>query len=133
IPVAPGVSFPGVSTFQFNGAFFEWTTGMVRHEDNVGDSQTIRSATGGDVAATGPNGTTRSLQLVSPWSATIKAVGAFSSPAGGFQGSVPNLGFGGLAVLDLDIRPVPEPGSIAMIGFGVAGLLGLRAVRRRQD
>ncbi|MFK7896417.1 MAG: PEP-CTERM sorting domain-containing protein [Myxococcota bacterium] len=119
------------SPAQFDGAFFEWTTGMVQHTDMVGDFVTERTATGFDLAvtpagtpATDPNQTTRRLQLVSPWSASIALKGPFGFP-------VPDLGFGGLAVLTLDITPAPEPGTIAMLGFGVAGLAGLGAMRRR--
>ena len=114
-----------VSPVAFNGAFFEWTTGTARHSDMVGDFVTNRSAMGQDVAVVGgPNGTTRRLQLVSPWSASIKLVGPFGLP-------IPQLGFGGLAVLKLNIQPAPEPGLIAMLGVGIAGIAGLAATRRR--
>jgi PEP-CTERM motif len=86
---------------------------------------TNRSAMGQDIAVVGgPNGTTRRLQLVSPWSASIKLSGPFGLP-------VPQLGFGGLAVLKLNIQPAPEPGVIAMLGVGIAGIAGLAAMRRR--
>lgn len=122
-PAGPLLQSPA----QFDGAFFEWTTGMVQHTDMVGDFVTIRTATGYDFApatSTAPLGTTRKLQLVSPWSASIALQGPFGFP-------VPDLGFGGLAVLTLDITPAPEPGTIALLGFGVAGLAGLGAMRRR--
>jgi hypothetical protein len=128
---APTTAVELRSPAQFDGAFFEWTTGMVQHTDMVGDFVTMRTATGFDVPATpvgtpatDPLQTTRRLQLVSPWSASIALKGPFGFP-------VPDLGFGGLAVLNLDITPAPEPGTIAMLGFGVAGLAGLGAMRRR--
>ena len=46
---------------------------------------------------------------------------------------MPQLGFGGLAVLSLNIQPAPEPTAIAMLGVGVAGVAGLAALRRRRD
>lgn len=116
---------PIITPVAFNGAFFEWTTGTARHSDMVGDFVTNRSAMGQDIAVVGgPNGTTRRLQLVSPWSASIKRVGPFGLP-------IPQLGFGGLAVLKLNIQPAPEPGLIAMLGVGIAGIAGLAAMRRR--
>ncbi len=125
-----GVPFPCpevVSDVAFTGHFNEWSTGVGTWTDMVGDFYTIRKRTGFDVAvatSTAVGGETRRLQLVSPWGATIKPVGVFGLP-------VPTLGFGGSAVLELNIIPIPEPGSIAMLGFGVAGLIGLRSVRRR--
>ena len=116
-----------VSDVAFTGYFNEWSTGVGTWTDMVGDFYTIRKRTGFDVAVastTAVGGETRRLQLVSPWGATIKAVGIFGLP-------VPTLGFGGSAVLELNVIPIPEPGSIAMLGFGVAGLIGLRSVRRR--
>lgn len=125
IIVHPSLMVPIVSPVAFNGAFFEWTTGTARHSDMVGDFVTNRSAMGQDVAVVGgPAGTTRRLQLVSPWSASIKLVGPFGLP-------IPQLGFGGLAVLRLNIQPAPEPGLIAMLGIGVVGIAGLAAMRRR--
>lgn len=113
------------SPVDFQGAFFEWTTGMVQHTDMLGDFITIRTATGFDDTspATAPFGTTRKLQLVSPWSASIKPVGPFGLP-------VPQLAFGGVAVLTLDITPAPEPGTVAMVGLGALGLAGLVRMRR---
>ena len=66
----------------------------------------------------------RRLQVVSPWSAVIRTVGSFGVP-------LPVLGFGGTARMDIIIIPAPEPGTIAMLGFGVMGLVGLGASRRR--
>lgn len=126
-PMAPGG--PALrSPVDFQGAFFQWTTGMVQHTDMLGDFTTIRTATGLDdrtlVPGTAPNGTTRKLQLVSPWSASIKKAGPFGLP-------VPQLAFGGVAVLDLAITPAPEPGTIAMVGLGALGVAGLARLRRR--
>jgi PEP-CTERM motif len=126
-PMAPGG--PALrSPVNFQGAFFQWTTGQVRHTDMVGDFVTMRTAMGFDdtslTPGTAPFGTTRKLQLVSPWSASIKRVGPFGLP-------VPQLGFGGLAVLNLDITPAPEPGAVAMLGIGALGLAGLVGLRRR--
>lgn len=113
-----------ISPVAFTGAFYEWTTGAVTHTDRGGDFVTIRKASGFDVATAGPNGTTRRLQLVAPWAATIRPVGPFGLP-------VPELAFGGLSILSLNVIPVPEPGTLAMLGFGIAGLVGLGAARRR--
>lgn len=118
------------SPVNFQGAFFEWTTGMVQHTDMVGDFVTIRTATGFDkhppftIMDPAPYNTTRKLQLVSPWSASIKKAGPFGLP-------VPQLGFGGVAVLNLDITPAPEPGTVAMVGLGALGVAGLARLRRR--
>lgn len=125
---APGPAL--ISPVNFQGAFFQWTTGKVQHTDMVGDFVTARTGTGYDKLAPftsmfpAPFGTTRKLQLVSPWSASIKKSGVFGLP-------VPQLGFGGLAVLRLDITPAPEPGALAMLGLGVVGLAGLATLRRR--
>ncbi len=117
-----------ISPVAVSGAFFEWTTGAVTHTDKVGDFTTIRKASGFDVAvgtASSVAGETRRLQVVSPWAATIRPVGAFGLP-------IPDLGFGGLSILSIDIIPVPEPRSLSMLGFGVAGLIGLGSVRNRR-
>ena len=121
----PGSLVPLISPFQFSGQFQRWTTGTVRHVDAVGDFVTDRTAMGFDNAVTG-GATTRQLQLVTPWGATIAKAGPFGFP-------IPDLGFGGVSVVTLNIQPVPEPGSMAMIGFGVAGLLGLRSMKRRNS
>ena len=114
-----------VSPVAFTGLFGEWTTGSVTHTDKVGDFTTIRKASGFDTALTAdPNGATRRLQVVAPWAATIRPVGPFGLP-------IPNLGFGGIASMTVDVIPAPEPGTIAMLGFGVMGLVGLGAARRR--
>ena len=115
-----------LSPVAFSAVMFEWTTGTVTHTDMIGDFTTIRSAMGSDVAAAGPGGATRRLQLVTPWAASIKTVGPF-----GLGALLPTLGFGGVGKLDLNIIPVPEPGTLAMLGFGVVGLMGLRGARRR--
>lgn len=125
-----GMGQPIISPVLFQGAFFQWTTGMVKASDALGDFVTIRTATGYDRQAPftamnpAPYGTTRKLQLVSPWSASIRKNGPFGLP-------VPTLGFGGVAVLKLDITPAPEAGSVAMLGLGVVGLAGLATLRRR--
>ncbi|MCR9095464.1 MAG: PEP-CTERM sorting domain-containing protein [bacterium] len=133
-PAPGGPATQIVSPVAFTGVFGEWTTGMVTHTDMVGDFTTIRMATGFDrvPATTGTAddaraanaGATRRLQVVSPWAATIRPVGPFGLP-------VPNLGFGGIASMQVDIIPAPEPGTIAMLGFGALGLVGLSASRRR--
>lgn len=131
---APTPGPPIISPVAFTGLFGEWTTGMVTHTDMVGDFTTIRSATGfdrvpttagtADDARAANAGATRRLQVVSPWAANIRAVGPFGLP-------VPTLGFGGIASMQVDIIPAPEPGTIAMLGFGALGLVGLSASRRR--
>lgn len=123
---APTPNIPIVSPVAFTGLFGEWTTGAVTHTDQVGDFTTIRKAAGFDVSVTTASavgGETRRLQVVSPWSATIRPVGPFGLP-------VPALGFGGIASMTLNIIPAPEPGTLAMLGFGVLGLVGLSASRR---
>lgn len=117
-----------ISPVAFTGVFGEWTTGAVTYvDDKVGDFTTVRQASGFDVAVTPGSaigGETRRLQVVAPWGATIRTVGPFGLP-------LSQLGFGGIAQLDVRVIPAPEPGTIAMLGFGVAGLLGLGAARRR--
>lgn len=137
--VAPGVTLPVTTMGDFKGLFHKWTTGMVQHTDMSGDYTTIRAASGRDWTAgqfpttvmTDPAfGTTRKLQLVSPWSASIRkrGTGPFAVPLN----PLPDLGFGGVAVLTLDIAPVPEPGMLSATGLGLIGLLGLGAIRRRR-
>ena len=116
-----------VTPVAFTGLFGEWTTGKVTHTDQVGDFRTVRIASGTDVAvvpSAGNGFASRRLQVVSPWSAVIRTVGPFGVP-------LPVLGFGGTARMDINIIPAPEPGTIAMLGFGVMGLVGLGASRRR--
>lgn len=133
-----GLTIPQTTMGDFNGIFQKWTTGMARHTDMSGMYTTVRAATGHDWttaefaanATTAPNGTTRKLQLVTPWSASIQKRGDNPDNVINFQ-FTPNFGFGGLAVLTLDIIPVPEPGTLSMLGFGAAGLMGLGAIRRR--
>ena len=126
VTVGPGGPAPAIiSPVAFTGLFGEWTTGSVTHTDKVGDFTTIRRASGSDSALSAdPNNATRRLQVVAPWAATIRPVGPFGLP-------IPNLGFGGIASLTVDVIPAPEPGTIAMLGFGVMGLVGLGAARRR--
>jgi hypothetical protein len=122
VPAGP----PIITPVAFSGQFGQWTTGGVTHTDQVGDFRTVRQTSGSDTAlAPGTNnGATRRLQVVAPWSATIRTVGVFGVP-------LPVLGFGGISKLTVDVIPAPEPGTIAMLGFGVMGLVGLGATRRR--
>jgi len=127
----PGTCPAIISPVAFSGQFGEWTTGKVRHVDQAGDFVTIRSATGFDQAVTPGSaiaGETRRLQLVSPWSASIKPVGPF-----GLGVLLPALSFGGVAIANLNVIPVPEPSTLAMLGFGIAGLAGLGIARRRNS
>ena len=121
--MADPVPCPAItSPVLYQGAFFAWTTGRVRITDAVGDFQTIRSASGFDVATSGPDGTTRRIQLVSPWSASIRGQGGFGLP-------VPTLLESGVAILTLNVIPVPEPAGLAALAIGVA-LLGRVAWER---
>lgn len=128
--VTPGPGGPGpgiVTPVAFSGQFGKWTTGSVTHTDQVGDFRTVRKDSGTDIALSGGTavaGATRRLQVVAPWSAVIRTVGPFGVP-------LPVTGFGGIAKLTVDVIPAPEPGTIAMLGFGVMGLVGLGASRRR--
>jgi len=133
--VAPGSTaapcpLPGIglnSTFQIRIAVQEGTTGTVKHWDNIGDYITSRQTTGVDsTGLAGTAGTTRRIQTVVPWSATIRGVGPFP-----VKNYVPKLGFGGLASTELNLVPVPEPGSAMALGFGAMALFGLNRARRR--
>lgn len=132
-----GGGVPFTTPGDFDGIFQKWTTGMVQHTDTDGDYTTVRAATGHDwttaeFTANGtsaPQGTTRKLQLVTPWSASIAKRG--DRPWAGLLADLPDFGFGGLAILTLDITPVPEPGTASLLGFGALGLVGLGAIRRR--
>ena len=124
---------PVTTMGDFRGIFQKWTTGMVQHTDMSGQFTTIRAAAGFDTMGltpiTAPNGTTRRLQLVTPWSAAIQKRG--DGPFAAIIGGLPDFGFGGIAVLSLDITPAPEPGMLSMLGAGAIGLLGVSAIRRR--
>ena len=121
----------------FKGIFQKWTTGRVFHMDISGMYVTDRTATGHDwttgqfasMGTSAPAGTTRKLQLVTPWSASIQQ--DLTRPWAGLIASLPDFGFGGVAVLSLDLQPAPEPGALSMLAFGAAGLMGLGALRRR--
>lgn len=118
---------PAVTSGQIRIAAGKFTTGRVQHSDMVGDYTTVRSAEGDDL--TGLNeagGTTRKLQVVTPWSANIGGIG--------FLGIFPiQLGFGGIAMLDLNIipMPAPEPGFLISLGAGAIALVGMARARRR--
>ncbi|MCP4907530.1 MAG: hypothetical protein GY910_21365 [bacterium] len=129
--------FPITTMGDFKGIFQKWTTGRVVHTDHEGSYVTDRTATGHDWttaefaanSTTGQHGTTRKLQLVTPWSASISV--RQTGPFAGVLGGLPDFGFGGVAVLTLDLQPAPEPGTASMLAFGAAGLIGLGALRRR--
>ena len=116
-----------VGFLNHQAALFAWTTGRVQISDMVGQWATVRSASGFDVATSGPHGTTRRLQLVSPFTSALRAFGdPFGLP-------IPEDVVSGVAVLELKVIPVPEPAGLAVVA---AGLLGAAAVgwrRRRRD
>jgi hypothetical protein len=129
---ATGATGPLLTTpGNFRGIFQKWTTGYVQHSDVSGNYTTIRSAQGFDMAVnptTQPNGTSRKLQLVTPWSASIQQ--ELTRPWAGAISFLPDFGFGGVSVLTLN---VPEPGMVSMLAIGIAGLAaaGTRRQRRR--
>jgi hypothetical protein len=130
IPVGPSgttIMLPAYSPIQIRIGAGVATTGMVYRTDMVGDYVTNRGATGGDTTGlAGASGTTRKLQVVTPWSANIGGIGNF--------GLFPlPLGFGGVQVTDLDIipMPVPEPGVLLSLGAGAIAMLGMARARRR--
>ena len=110
-----------ISPIQHRAALFAWTTGNVRISDLDGIFETIRSASGFDVAATGAAGTTRRIQLVSPFSSSFRPFGLWGLP-------VPRDMVSGVAILTLNVIPVPEPSGFASLVLGV-GMLFL--ARRR--
>jgi hypothetical protein len=114
---------------QIRIALQQLTTGIVLHTDSVGDYLTDRGTTGFDqTGLAGSNGTTRSLSLVAPFSATIRMVGGF-----GLGVFVPELGFGGIGnnTYAFQPAPVPEPASMLALGFGTMALFGLHRIRRK--
>lgn len=116
-----------VSPLAVQGLFHGWTTGAVTHTNREGDFTTIRKAAGFDLAvnaSTAVAGETRRLQVVSPWSAAVRPFGVFGLP-------VPPTTRGGVAVLTLNVIPVPEAGTPSLLGVG-AGLL-LAAARRARS
>ena len=145
VPVTIGVTANGAPIIQIfpvkdkaalEGVFFEFTTGFAQHSDQVGDFFTTLNASGFDCAiaactanqgggTSAPNGTTRKLQLVTPWGAGIRSL----PPAPDLFD--PQLGFGGMAVVLLKIAP--EPGSTALLAVGIAGLFGVHRVSRRRS
>jgi len=130
---APGAN-PGPclnTPAQIRIALQQLTTGTVLHTDSVGDYLTVRGTTGFDLtgaSGTGPDGTTRKLSLVAPFSAVIRMVGPF-----GLGVFVPDLGFGGIGnnTFNFQPAPVPEPASMLALGFGTVALFGLHRIRRK--
>ncbi|MEM7409655.1 MAG: hypothetical protein AAF430_05370 [Myxococcota bacterium] len=96
-----------------------FTTGVVKAEDNGGQFITIRTQTGGD-NRTGPQSSMGTLLLVTPWTASVIP----------FIGGAANLYFGGTANLRFEF--LPEPGPTALLALGVALVLGLHRVARRE-
>jgi len=121
------MGLPVVSPVHYVGAFFEWTTGVARFSEMTDNEfVTTRSAMGFDVAVgDGPAGTTRRLQLVSPFSVAVKLTGPFGLP-------IPASRFGGVAVLELMIAPVPEPSLASTLAAGLFGMVGIASRRRRK-
>ena len=130
---APGAN-PGpclITPVQIRIALQQLTTGKVLHTDSVGDYLTVRGTTGFDqtgVSGTGPDGTTRKLSLVAPFSAVIRTNGAF-----GLGLFLPQLGFGGIGnnTFNFQPAPVPEPASMLALGLGTMALFGLHRIRRK--
>ena len=118
---------PAFSPIQIRIGAGVQTTGMVYRTDMVGDYVTNRGATGDDqTGLSGASGTTRKLQVVTPWSANIGGIGNFN------LFPLP-LGFGGVQLVDMDIipMPVPEPGVLLSLGAGAIAMLGMARARRR--
>ncbi len=118
---------PVVTPIEYVLYNYAWTTGAVTHSDSAGDFRTVRKAQGYDVAvapSTAIAGETRRIQLVTPWSASIKSVGNFGVP-------IPSLGFGGVAVLTIDVIPAPEP--VLAGGLGASSLALAALARRRRS
>jgi hypothetical protein len=117
--------------FQIRIALQGLTTGKVQHNDDIGDYLTTRGTQGFDLtgaSGTGPDGTTRKLSLVAPFSANIKGIGT-----AGLNIFVPELGFGGIGdnTFNFQPAPVPEPASMLALSFGTMALFGLHRVRRK--
>ena len=124
-PPAP----PIISPVAYSGFFGEWTTGKVTHTDRIGDFITIRKASGFDIvpaASTQISNETRRLQVVTPWAATIRPIGPFGLP-------IPSLGFGGIALMTVNVIPTPEPGMIGTLLAGIAGLAARSTKRSRMN
>ena len=102
-----------------------WTTGRVRVSNMNGVYTTVRSASGFDLATVGPNGTTRRIQLVSPFTTAFLPTGQFGLAA-------PFDVLSGVAELTLNVIPVPEPATTAMlVGGALASILARRLRRGR--
>jgi len=92
LSIVSSTTFPnGLVMRRHNGTFAARTPGGTT-KDQHGAIRTV-------------GGETPRLQLVTPWAAAVQTHGPF-----GLSAVLPEQGFGGVAVLRIDIIPIPEPG-----------------------